>query len=109
IRMASSVWKGRCCVVVGLLALGHAALLAAPREYDRNGTVRIAGEFKNADASSELRNKAFDTLRNRPSFSMFNHRGGVLFRPLEQEASQSSAPQALPSNPLWLRKFHFHI
>lgn len=66
------------------------------------GIVNIAGEFKDMDASSELKNKTFDTLRNHPSFYLFNHRGRVLFRTLEEEPS-SARNQALP-NPLRLRK-----
>lgn len=53
-------------------------------------------------------NRTFDTLRNHPSFYLFNHRGRVLFRAPEQEPSTPS-PQALPSNPLRLRKLeNFH-
>ncbi|XP_016302012.1 membrane magnesium transporter 1-like [Sinocyclocheilus anshuiensis] len=125
--MASSFWKG--VVGVGLFALAHAAFSAAQhRSYMRltekenetlpidivlqtllsfvitcYGIVNISGEFKDMDASSELKNKTFDTLRNHPSFYLFNHRGRVLFRPPEQEPSIPSA-QALPSNPLRLRK-----
>ena len=32
------------------------------------GTVHIVGEFKDMDATSELKNKTFDTLRNHSSF-----------------------------------------
>ncbi|XP_016148646.1 membrane magnesium transporter 1-like [Sinocyclocheilus rhinocerous] len=125
--MASSFWKG--VVGVGLFALAHAAFSAAQhRSYMRltekenetlpidivlqtllsfvitcYGIVNISGEFKDMDASSELKNKTFDTLRNHPSFYLFNHRGRVLFCPPEQEPSTPSA-QALPSNPLRLRK-----
>ncbi|XP_016100407.1 ER membrane protein complex subunit 5 [Puntigrus tetrazona] len=125
--MASSFWKG--VVGVGLFALAHAAFSAAQhRSYMRltekenetlpidivlqtllsfvitcYGIVHISGEFKDMDASSELKNKTFDTLRNHPSFYLFNHRGRVLFCPPEQEPSTPSA-QALPSNPLRLRK-----
>lgn len=67
------------------------------------GIVHISGGFKDMDASSELKNKTFDTLRNHPSFYLFNHRGRVLFSPPEQEPSTPSA-QASPSNPLRLRK-----
>lgn len=130
--MASSFWKGVVCV--GLFALAHAAFSAAQhRSYMRltekenetlpvdivlqtllafvltiYGIVHIAGEFKEMDASSELKNKTFDTLRNHPSFYMFNHRGRVLFRSPDQEASAVPNPQALP-NPLRLRKLeHLH-
>ena len=40
-----------------------------------DGIVHIAGEFKDMDATSELKNKTFDTLRNHPSLYLFNHRG----------------------------------
>ncbi|XP_073710302.1 ER membrane protein complex subunit 5 [Misgurnus anguillicaudatus] len=130
--MASSFWKG--VVGVGLLALAHAAFSAAQhRSYMRltekenellpidivlqtllsfvvtcYGIVHISGEFKDMDASSELKNKTFDTLRNHPSFYLFNHRGRVLNRAPEQESSTPSN-QALPSNPLRLRKLeNFH-
>ncbi|XP_052429905.1 ER membrane protein complex subunit 5 [Carassius gibelio] len=125
--MASSFWKG--VVGVGLFALAHAAFSAAQhRSYMRltekenetlpidivlqtllsfvitcYGIVHISGEFKDMDAASELKNKTFDTLRNHPSFYLFNHRGRVLFCPPEQEPSIPST-QALPSNPLRLRK-----
>ncbi|KAK6298172.1 ER membrane protein complex subunit 5 [Coregonus clupeaformis] len=130
--MASSFWKGVVCV--GLFALAHAAFSAAQhRSYMRltekenenlpvdivlqtllafvltiYGIVHIAGEFKEMDASSELKNKTFDTLRNHPSFYMFNHRGRVLFCSPDPEASAVPNPQALP-NPLRLRKLeHLH-
>lgn len=131
--MASSLWKG--VVGFGLFALAHAAFSAAQhRSYMRvtekenetlpidivlqtllafvltcYGIVHIAGEFKDMDASSELKNKTFDTLKNHPSFYLFNHRGRVLFRSPEQEASTVPNAQALPSNPLRLRKLeHLH-
>ncbi|KAG7484302.1 hypothetical protein MATL_G00047800 [Megalops atlanticus] len=126
--MASSVWKG--LVGVGLFALAHAAFSAAQhRSYMRltekenetlpidivlqtllafvvtcYGIVHIAGEFKDMDASSELKNKTLDTLGNHPSFYLFNHRGRVLFRSPDEEASSVPSAQALPSNPLRLRK-----
>ncbi|KAG7518538.1 membrane magnesium transporter 1 [Solea senegalensis] len=72
------------------------------------GIVHIAGEFKDMDASSELKNKTFDTLRNHPSFYLFNHRGRVLFRSPEEEPSSARNQQALP-NPIRLRKLeHLH-
>ncbi|XP_049596822.1 ER membrane protein complex subunit 5 [Syngnathus scovelli] len=128
-KMASSFWKG--VVSIGLFSLAHAAFSAAQhRSYMRltekenetlpidivlqtllsfvmtcYGIVHIAGEFKDMDASSELKNKTFDTLRNHPSFYLFNHRGRVLFRTAEEEPSSQ---QALP-NPLRLRKLeHLH-
>ncbi|CAO2622002.1 ER membrane protein complex subunit 5, partial [Lemmus lemmus] len=126
--MAPSLWKG--LVGVGLFALAHAAFSAAQhRSYMRltekedeslpidivlqtllafavtcYGIVHIAGEFKDMDATSELKNKTFDTLRNHPSFYVFNHRGRVLFRP--SDAPSSSNLDALSSNTsLKLRKF----
>ncbi|KAG8448295.1 hypothetical protein GDO86_015406 [Hymenochirus boettgeri] len=107
--MASSIWKG--LVGIGLFALAHAAFSAAQhRSYMRltekedetlpidivlqtllafivacYGIVHIAGEFKDMDATSELRNKTFDTLRNHPSFYVFNHRGRVMFLPPESK------------------------
>ncbi|KAL4631666.1 membrane magnesium transporter 1 [Arapaima gigas] len=121
--MAPSVWKS--VVGVGLLALAHAAFSAAQhRSYMRltekeSGTlpidivlqtllafgvtccavVRIAGEFRNMDASSELRNRASDTSRNRPSFYLFDHRGRVRSQPPGQEARGG-----VLSDPLRLRK-----
>ncbi|XP_048476884.1 ER membrane protein complex subunit 5 [Rhincodon typus] len=59
------------------------------------GIVHVAGEFKDMDATSELKNKTFETLRNHPSFYLFNHRGRVLFRPLDVE-TKTPAP-AVPS------------
>ncbi|KAG7465108.1 hypothetical protein MATL_G00172780 [Megalops atlanticus] len=126
--MASSIWKG--LVGIGLFALAHAAFSAAQhRSYMRltekenetlpidivlqtllafvvtcYGIVHIAGEFKDMDASSELKNKTFDTLRNRPSFYLFNHRGRVLFRSPDEEPLSGPSPQPLPPNPLRLRK-----
>ncbi|KAJ8396513.1 hypothetical protein AAFF_G00018190 [Aldrovandia affinis] len=126
--MASSIWKG--LVGIGLFALAHAAFSAAQhRSYMRltekenetlpidivlqtllafvvtcYGIVHIAGEFKDMDASSELKNKTFDTLGNHPSFYLFNHRGRVLFRSPEEADSCAPTTQALPSNPLRLRK-----
>lgn len=51
--------------------------------------------------------RTFDTLRNHPSFYLFNHRGRVLFRTPEEEPS-SVHQQALP-NPIRLRKLeHLH-
>ncbi|XP_053328542.1 ER membrane protein complex subunit 5 [Spea bombifrons] len=126
--MASSIWKG--LVGIGLFALAHAAFSAAQhRSYMRltekedetlpidivlqtllafvvacYGIVHIAGDFKDMDATSELRNKTFDTLRNHPSFYVFNHRGRVMFQsPDSEDCQQNQAP--FTSNPsLKLRK-----
>ncbi|XP_045683955.1 ER membrane protein complex subunit 5-like [Phyllostomus hastatus] len=117
--MVPSLWKG--LVGIGLFALAHAAFSAAQhRSYMRltekedeslpidivfqillaftvtcYGIVHSAGEFKDMDATSELKNKTFDTLRNHPSFYVFNHRGRVLFQTLE--ATNSSDKGALAS------------
>ena len=125
--MAPSLWKG--LVGIGLFALAHAAVSAAQhRSYMRltekedeslpidivlqtllafavtcYGIVHIAGEFKDMDATLELKNKTFDTLRNHPSFYVFNHRGRVLFWP--SDTINSSNQDALSSNTsLKLRK-----
>ena len=94
-----SLWKG--LVGIGLFALAHTAFSAAQhRSYMRltekedeslpiaivlqtllaftvacYGIVHIAGEFKDRDATSELKNKTFGTLWNHPSFYVFNHHG----------------------------------
>ncbi|XP_036161983.1 membrane magnesium transporter 1 isoform X2 [Myotis myotis] len=106
--MALSLWKG--LVGIGLFALAHAAFSAAQLlqtllafAVTCYGIVHIAGEFKDMDATSELKNKTFDTLRNHPSFYVFNHRGRVLFRP--SDTTNSSNQDALSSNTsLKLRK-----
>lgn len=55
-----------------------------------------------------LLSRTFDTLRNHPSFYLFNHRGRVLFRSPEEEPSSVRDQQALP-NPIRLRKLeHLH-
>ncbi|XP_068107069.1 ER membrane protein complex subunit 5 [Hyperolius riggenbachi] len=126
--MASSFWKG--LVGVGLFALAHAAFSAAQhRSYMRltekedetlpidivlqtllafvvacYGIVHIAGEFKDMDATSELRNKTFDTLRNHPSFYIFNHRGRVMFNSPETEESHQKQAVFSSNAPLKLRK-----
>lgn len=52
--------------------------------------------------------RTFDTLRNHPSFYLFNHRGRVLFRSPEEESSSIHNQQALP-NPIRLHKLeHLH-
>ncbi|KAM4665012.1 ER membrane protein complex subunit 5 [Discoglossus pictus] len=126
--MASSIWKG--LVGLGLFALAHAAFSAAQhRSYMRltekedetlpidivlqtllafvvtcYGIVHIAGEFKDMDATSELKNKTFDTLRNHPSFYVFNHRGKVMFQSPESEESQSNQASLISNSSLKLRK-----
>ena len=97
--MAPSLWKG--LVGIGLFTLAHAAFSAAQhRSYMRltekedeslpidivlqtllafavtcYGIVHSAGEFKDLDATSELKNKTFGTLWNHPTFYVFNHHG----------------------------------
>ncbi|XP_075690492.1 ER membrane protein complex subunit 5 [Rhinoderma darwinii] len=126
--MASSIWKG--LVGVGLFALAHAAFSAAQhRSYMRltekedetlpidivlqtllafvvacYGIVHIAGEFKDMDATSELKHKTFDTLRNHPSFYIFNHRGKVMFQSPDSEDSHQNQPGLISNASLKLRK-----
>ncbi|XP_005404661.1 PREDICTED: membrane magnesium transporter 1 isoform X2 [Chinchilla lanigera] len=94
--MAPSLWKG--LVGIGLFALAHAAFSAAQhRSYMRltekedeslpidivlqtllafavtcYGIVHIAGEFKDMDATSELKNKLYQShwKRRRPTISI---------------------------------------
>ncbi|CAJ0965178.1 unnamed protein product [Ranitomeya imitator] len=68
------------------------------------GIVHIAGEFKDMDATSELKNKTFDTLRNHPSFYIFNHRGRVMFQSPETEESHQNQPGFISNASLKLRK-----
>lgn len=42
------------------------------------GVMHIAGEFKEIRATVELESKSWETLRNLPSFYVFNHRGRAL-------------------------------
>lgn len=42
------------------------------------GVMHIAGDFKEIRAVVDLENKSWDTLRNLPSFQIFNHRGRSL-------------------------------
>ena len=42
------------------------------------GIVNIAGEFKEISATKNLERKSWETLRNVPSFYVFNHRGQAL-------------------------------
>ncbi|XP_064933673.1 ER membrane protein complex subunit 5 [Columba livia] len=125
---AGSVWKG--LVGLGLFALAHAAFSAAQhRSYMRltekedetlpidivlqtllafavtcYGIVHIAGEFRDMDATSELKNKTFDTLRNHPSFYVFNHRGRVLFQSPDTVNSSSNQDALSSSSSLKFRK-----
>lgn len=42
------------------------------------GIMYIAGDFKEIRATVELENKSWETVRNIPSFYIFNHRGKAL-------------------------------
>lgn len=42
------------------------------------GVLQIAGDFKEIRAVVDLENKSWETLRNLPSFQIFNHRGKSL-------------------------------
>jgi len=42
------------------------------------GMVHIAGDFKEIRANVELEKRTWETLENRPSFYIFNHRGKAL-------------------------------
>uniref|UniRef100_H0XQU1 Membrane magnesium transporter n=1 Tax=Otolemur garnettii TaxID=30611 RepID=H0XQU1_OTOGA len=125
--MARWLWKG--LVSVGFFALAHVTFSAAQhRSYmqltekeDESlpidivlqtllafavtcyGIVHIAGEFKDMDATSELKNKTFDTSRNHPSFYVFNHRGQVLFRPSDTSNSSNQGAR-FTSEVLYIRK-----
>lgn len=98
--MVPWLWKG--LIGIGLFALAHAAFSAAQHHSHAQlteegceslpadivlqtllafavtcyGVVHTAGEFKDRDATSELRSKTFDALRSRPSFYVFHHRHG---------------------------------
>ncbi|RUS85423.1 hypothetical protein EGW08_006814 [Elysia chlorotica] len=88
-------------VILGLLALAHAAYSAAQhRTYIRlteqeftmlpqdiflqcilgllltcYGVVNVAGNFREIKASAEQDNKTWEMLGNRQGFNIFNHRG----------------------------------
>ncbi|XP_059172724.1 ER membrane protein complex subunit 5-like [Physella acuta] len=94
------------CVVLGLVALAHAAYSAAQhRTYLRlteqeftmlppdiflqcalgllitcYGVVNVAGNFKEIKASAEQDNKTWEMLANRQGFNIFHHRGKALFQ-----------------------------
>lgn len=44
------------------------------------GIMYIAGDFKEIRAVVDLENKSWETLRNLPSFQIFNHRGKSLWQ-----------------------------
>lgn len=100
--MSNSI--GKFSIAFGLLSLIHAAYSAAQhRSYLRLieqgfhylpvdivvqavlsllvtvwGVTVIAGDFKEIRATTELENKSFEVIGNRPSFYTFSHRGKVL-------------------------------
>ncbi|GLG92475.1 hypothetical protein R5R35_012958 [Gryllus longicercus] len=100
--MAKAIHK--LILLSGLLSLFHAAYSAAQhRSYLRiteqefvslpidiltqgivslfitlYGVMNIAGDFKEIRATVDLENKSWETLRNIPSFYVFNHRGKAL-------------------------------
>ncbi|KAF4531889.1 hypothetical protein B566_EDAN000918 [Ephemera danica] len=100
--MASAMYKF--ILIVGFLFLFHSAYSAAQhrtylrlteQEFDAlpidiltqgiismfvamYGVLHIAGEFKEIRATVELEDKSWETLRNNPSFYVFNHRGKAL-------------------------------
>ena len=101
--MVARLWK--VLVGVGLFTLTHAAFSAAQhRSHTRltekyeplpadlvlqtllafaltcYGVVHTAGDFRDRDATSELRNMTLDTLRNRPSFYVFHRSGYGMFQ-----------------------------
>lgn len=95
---------GKIFITVGLLSLIHSGYSAAQhRSYLRLteqgfhflpfdiivqtivsllvtiwGVTFIAGDFKEIRATTELENKSFEVIGNRPSFYTFSHRGRVL-------------------------------
>uniref|UniRef100_UPI00358DF43C ER membrane protein complex subunit 5-like n=1 Tax=Myxine glutinosa TaxID=7769 RepID=UPI00358DF43C len=124
---AHGLWQA--AVAFGLFALAHAAFSAAQyRAYTRLteqetedlpldvvlqalfglfvtlcGVVNIAGDFKDLDATAELRFKTFENMSNRPSFYSFNHRGKVLYAQ-PQEPSTLGATNILPITKLRRRQ-----
>lgn len=120
--MVPWLWKG--LVGIGLFALAHAAFSAAQHNSHMRltekkygslpvdivlqtllafavacyGVVHTAGDFKDRDATSELRSMKFDTLRNRPSFYVFHPPGRGRFQP--SDTSHSSNLGASSSNVL---------
>ncbi|GFS08722.1 membrane magnesium transporter 1-like [Elysia marginata] len=92
-------------VILGLLALAHAAYSAAQhRTYIRlteqeftmlpqdiflqcilgllltcYGVVNVAGNFREIKASAEQDNKTWEMLSNRQGFNIFNHRGKAFY------------------------------
>lgn len=53
--------------------------------------LNIAGDFKEIRASVEMSAKSFETVSNRPSFYVYNHRGKA-FSPFKREEVFVSGP-----------------
>lgn len=54
------------------------------------GIMYIAGDFKEIRATEDLENKSWETVRNIPSFYIFNHRGKALSPNYVPPAQKSS-------------------
>lgn len=121
--MASAAQKVMC--MFGLVSLAHVAYSAAQhRTYMRlteqeftglppdvliQGVMslvilmfsisHIAGEFKDIKVGADLDTKSWETVGNRPSFYIFNHRGKALFvrQQLVGAGGDWSYPATLPS------------
>uniref|UniRef100_A0A5F8GLL7 Membrane magnesium transporter n=1 Tax=Monodelphis domestica TaxID=13616 RepID=A0A5F8GLL7_MONDO len=63
------------------------------------GIVQSVGDFRELDATLELENRTMDSLRNHPSFCIFNHRGRVLFRTSKTIVVSSPSSSAAPTPP----------
>lgn len=111
------LWLWRGLVGIGLFALAHAAFSALQhRSHTRleekkceslpgdivlqtlsafavtcYGVVHTAGDLKDRDATSELKDVMLDALRSHPSFYVFRPPGRGLFKPLATVLS--SKPQ----------------
>lgn len=42
------------------------------------GVVSVTGNFKDIKLTTELNSRTFETVSNRPSFMIFNHRGPIV-------------------------------
>jgi len=60
------------------------------------GVLYVAGEFKEIRATVELEGQSWETVRNRPSFYTFRHRGRV-FSPFYQPPKPASSIMDIPS------------
>lgn len=61
------------CKTFQILTQGIVSLFVA-----MYGIMHIAGDFKEIRATVDLENKSWETVRNIPSFYVFNHRGKAL-------------------------------